>query len=67
MAKTTKTENKAIRILGKDDGYEFWRSDTAKSIVGIHKKLTDEYEIGDEAACSILQEIWAAVQGEYGD
>lgn len=60
------SEKKANKILDKDDDHEFWRSDSAKTVVSVHKRLVDKGLDKDEAA-EIIQSVWSAAASEYGD
>jgi hypothetical protein len=60
------SEKKAREILDFDDDHEFWRSDTAKTIVKVKKEMIAN-DIGDDMADGWIQSVFNAAKSEYGD
>lgn len=59
-------QQKASKILDYDEEHKFWKGQTSKDIVEIHRDLLSK-GLTDLEAKDIIQSIWFSACGEYGD
>jgi hypothetical protein len=61
----SKIEKQANNILD-EESREYWRSDTAKTIVAVYKDLLG-YGVKADDAKQAIQGVFYAASGEYGE
>lgn len=57
---------KASLILFQEDDYEFWKRDTPKAVLEIHKELIEK-GLSAEDAQQVIGSVWSLAASEYGN
>jgi hypothetical protein len=62
---STSPATKANAILERDFNITFWREGTAQEICNVYDELREA--LPDRIAADIIQRVWNAACGEYGE